>query len=44
VQPGQGDRAFVVAEDEVLEVTEPVDLGPTAYPTALHEMSETDRR
>lgn len=44
VQPGPGDRAFVVAEDEVLEVTEPVDLGPTAYPTALHEMSETERR
>jgi DNA ligase-associated metallophosphoesterase len=43
VQPGPGDRAFVVAEGEVLEVTEPVDLGPTAYPTALHEMSQTDR-
>jgi DNA ligase-associated metallophosphoesterase len=42
VQPGPGDRTFVVAEDEVLEVTEPVDLGPTAYPTMLHEMSETD--
>jgi DNA ligase-associated metallophosphoesterase len=42
VQPGPGDRAFVVAEDEVLEVTEPVDLSPTAYPTALHEMSQTD--
>jgi DNA ligase-associated metallophosphoesterase len=44
VQPGPGDRAFVVADDEVMEVTEPVDLGPTAYPTLLHEMSETDRR
>ena len=43
VQPGPGERAYVVAEDEVLEVTEPVDLGPTAYPTLLHEMSETDR-
>ena len=32
-----------VAEDEVLEVTEPVDLDPTAYPTVLHEMSETER-
>ena len=44
VQPGPGDRTFVVAEDEVLEVTEPIDLGPSAYPTLLHEMSETDRR
>jgi uncharacterized protein len=43
VQPGPGDRAFVVAADEVLEVTEPVDLSPTAYPPALHEMSRTDR-
>ena len=43
VQPGPGDRTFVVAEDEVLEMTEPVDLGPTAYPAMLHEMSETDR-
>jgi DNA ligase-associated metallophosphoesterase len=42
VQPGPGDQVFVVAEDEVLEVTEPVDLGPTAYPTMLHEMSETE--
>jgi uncharacterized protein len=44
VHPGAGERTFVIAEDEVLEVTEPVDLGPTAYPTMLHEMSETDRR
>jgi DNA ligase-associated metallophosphoesterase len=44
VQPGPGDRAFVTVEDEVLEVTEPIDLGPTAYPTLLHEMSETDQR
>ena len=42
VQPGPGDRPFVVAEDEVLEVTEPVDLSPTAYPTSLHEMSPSD--
>ena len=44
VQPGESDRAFVTVEDEVLEVTEPIDLGPTAYPTMLHEMSETDQR
>lgn len=43
VQPGPGDRAFVTVEDEVLEVTEPIDLGPTAYPTMLHEMSEPER-
>lgn len=43
VQPVPGDRAFVVAEDEVLEVTAPVDLGPTALPTPLHEMSPTDQ-
>ncbi len=42
VEPGPGDRAFVLAEDEVLEVTEPVDLSPTAYPTSLHEMSPTE--
>jgi hypothetical protein len=24
-------------------VTEPVDLGPNAYPTALHEMTQTER-
>lgn len=41
VQPGPDDRAFVTVEDEVLEVTEPVDLSPTGYPAALHEMSET---
>jgi len=38
VQPVPGDRAFVVANDEVMEVTESVDLGPNAYPTALHEV------
>lgn len=43
VQPGPGDRAFVVAEDEVLEVTEPIDLSPSAYPTSLHEMSHSDK-
>lgn len=42
VEPGPGDRAFVVVEDEVLEVTLPVDLDPNAYPPALHEMSQTD--
>jgi DNA ligase-associated metallophosphoesterase len=42
VQPGPGDRAFVIASDEVLEVTAPVDLDPTAYPTSLHEMSAPD--
>ena len=44
VHPGPGDRTFVVAADEVLEVPEPVDLGPTAYPTALHEAGHADRR
>jgi DNA ligase-associated metallophosphoesterase len=43
VQPGPGDRTFVVAEDEVLEVTEPIDLSPNAYPTSLHEMSHSDK-
>jgi DNA ligase-associated metallophosphoesterase len=38
VQPQPGDRAFVVAQDEVMEVTEPTALGPNAYPTALHEV------
>jgi DNA ligase-associated metallophosphoesterase len=42
VEPGPGDRAFVIASDEVLEVTAPVDLDPTAFPTNLHEMSHTD--
>jgi uncharacterized protein len=39
VEPGPGDRAFVVVEDEVLEVSLPVDLGPNALPPPLHEMS-----
>jgi hypothetical protein len=38
VQPGAGDRAFVVVEGEVLEVNLPVDLDPNAYPPELHEM------
>jgi uncharacterized protein len=42
VEPGPGDRAFVVVEGEVLEVPVPVDLDPNAYPTPLHEMSQTD--
>lgn len=42
VEPAPGDRAFVVAGDEVLEVAAPVDLDPTAYPTSLHEMSPTE--
>jgi len=42
VEPVPGDRAFVIAGDEVLEVTAPVDLDPTAYPTSLHEMSAPD--
>jgi uncharacterized protein len=42
VTPGPGDRAFVVAEDEVLEVATPVDMDPNALPTALHEISQTD--
>jgi len=44
VQPGPEDRAFVIAADEVLEVSAPVDLGPTAYPTALHEIGQADPR
>lgn len=39
VEPGPGDRAFVVVEDEVLEVALPVDLGPSAVPQALQELS-----
>jgi uncharacterized protein len=42
VEPGMGDRAFVVAADEVLEVGVPVDVGPNAYPTEMHQMSHTD--
>jgi len=42
VQPGPGDRAFVVADGEVLEVTAPADASPTAYPAALDELSQTD--
>ena len=42
VTPGPDDRLFVVAEDEVLEVTAPVDLGPNAYPTPLHELSHPE--
>jgi uncharacterized protein len=38
VSPGPDDRAFVIAGDEVLEVSAPVDLDPTAFPTSLHEM------
>ncbi|MFL5401410.1 MAG: ligase-associated DNA damage response endonuclease PdeM [Gemmatimonadales bacterium] len=41
VQPEPGDRAFVIAGDEVLEVAAPVDLDPNAYPTNLHEMSQS---
>jgi uncharacterized protein len=44
VEPVPGDRAFVIAGDEVLEVAAPVDLNPAAYPTLLHEMSPTDPR
>jgi metallophosphoesterase superfamily enzyme len=44
VQPGPEDRAFVIAADEVLEVSAPVDLSPTAYPTALHEIGQADPR
>jgi DNA ligase-associated metallophosphoesterase len=43
VQPGSEDRAFVVAADEVLEVAAPIDLSPTAYPTALHALSGTEK-
>jgi DNA ligase-associated metallophosphoesterase len=39
VEPGDGDRAFVVVEGEVLEVDLPVDLGPNAIPPPLHETS-----
>jgi uncharacterized protein len=43
VEPGPGDRAFVVVEGEVLEVSLPVDLGPNAVPPPLHEMSPSDQ-
>jgi hypothetical protein len=39
VEPGPGDKAFVVVEGEVLEVALPIDLGPNAVPPDLHEMS-----
>lgn len=42
VEPGAGDRAFVVVEGEVLEVSLPVDLGPNAIPPTLHEMSHAE--
>jgi uncharacterized protein len=42
VEPVPGDRAFVVADDEVLEIPAPVDPNPAAYPTSLHEMSHTE--
>src|ERR687897_293447 len=42
VDPGPGDRAFVVVEGEVLEVSLPVDQGPNAIPPALHEMSQAE--
>jgi DNA ligase-associated metallophosphoesterase len=42
VEPGPDDRAFVIAGDEVLEVSAPVDLDPTAYPPALHEASQSE--
>jgi uncharacterized protein len=42
VEPGPEERAFVLAEDEVLEVSVPVDLDPNAFPTSLHEVSGTD--
>ena len=42
VEPKPGDRVFVVAGDDVLEMNDAVDLDPTAYPTSLHEMSHPD--
>jgi DNA ligase-associated metallophosphoesterase len=42
VQPGPEDRAFVALSDEVIEVTAPVDMSPTAYPPALHEAAQTE--
>ncbi|HET6796248.1 MAG TPA: ligase-associated DNA damage response endonuclease PdeM [Gemmatimonadales bacterium] len=42
VEPGPEDRAFVIAGDEVLEVSAPVDLDPTALPTRLQAMSQPD--
>jgi uncharacterized protein len=38
VQPRPGDRAFVIAGDEVLEVTESIDRGAPAYTGASHEV------
>jgi uncharacterized protein len=37
IDPGPDDRVFVLAQDDVMEVASPVDLGPNAYPTPLHE-------
>ncbi|HEX2249257.1 MAG TPA: ligase-associated DNA damage response endonuclease PdeM [Gemmatimonadales bacterium] len=42
VEPGPGDRAFVVVDGEVLEVSLPVDLGPNAVPASLHQMSHAE--
>jgi DNA ligase-associated metallophosphoesterase len=42
VHPGPEDRAYIVAGDEVLPVASPVDLEPSAMPTALHEMMPRD--
>jgi uncharacterized protein len=37
---GPEDRAFVVAGEEVLPVSAPVDLDPNAYPNSLHELQQ----
>jgi DNA ligase-associated metallophosphoesterase len=42
VEPGPGDRAFVVVEGEVLEVSLPIDLGPNALPPLLHAEVPSD--
>ena len=42
VEPKPGERAFVIAGDDVLEVSAPADLDATAYPTSLHELSTSE--
>jgi len=39
VEPGPGDRAYVVVEGEVLQVSLPGDLHPNTVPPVLHELS-----
>jgi DNA ligase-associated metallophosphoesterase len=43
IDPIPDDRIFVVADDEVREVAAPVEMGPNAYPTLLHESLDAGR-